>query len=250
MARPAKTDWAEVAAQYAAAQAETGIGAKEWCEQNGHSYQTARRYLKTRQQSPAQPEQFRAATGNAQKPVRKTAQNCAKPSKEVEQALDELIEDGDITPQQARFVTEYCKDMNASQAAIRAGYSEQSAGQLGWQLMQKPTIKAAIDRQLKAMAASQMITAERILAELALLGFSNLQDVVDDIGEAKPISQLSREHAATIKEIRVRGGENPETVVKLHDKQQALVKLGERLQLFAKPDKASQGAGVTYNFDW
>ena len=71
----AKTNWDQVAAQYAAAQAKTGISAKEWCEKIGINYQSARRYLKSRGQSPDKPDTFQAAAEIAQKKLRKTAQN-------------------------------------------------------------------------------------------------------------------------------------------------------------------------------
>jgi hypothetical protein len=71
----ARTNWDQVAAQYAAAQAKTGISAKEWCDKLGINYQSARRYLKSRGQSPEQPETSQAAAQSAQKKVRKTAQN-------------------------------------------------------------------------------------------------------------------------------------------------------------------------------
>ena len=71
----AKTNWDQVAAQYAAAQAKTGISAKEWCDKLGINYQSARRYLKSRGQSPDKPDTFQAAAEIAQKKLRKTAQN-------------------------------------------------------------------------------------------------------------------------------------------------------------------------------
>ena len=71
----ARTNWDQVAAQYAAAQAKTGISAKDWCEKIGINYQSARRYLKSRGQSPEQPDTFQAAAQSAQKKVRRTAQN-------------------------------------------------------------------------------------------------------------------------------------------------------------------------------
>src|SRR5574343_74236 len=73
----AKTNWEQVASQYAAAQAKTGISAKEWCDKLGINYQSARRYLKSRWQSPEQPDTFQAAAEIAQKKLRKTRKNCA-----------------------------------------------------------------------------------------------------------------------------------------------------------------------------
>ena len=71
----AKTNWDQVAAQYAAAQAKTGISAKEWCDKLGINYQSARRYLKSRGQPHDKPDTFQAAAEIAQKKLRKTAQN-------------------------------------------------------------------------------------------------------------------------------------------------------------------------------
>ena len=49
-----------------------------------------------------------------------------------------------MTPKQAAFVLEYLVDLNATQAAIRAGYSAETAGSTGWENLQKPEIQAAI----------------------------------------------------------------------------------------------------------
>ncbi len=73
----AKTNWEQVAAQYAAAHAKTGISAKDWCEKIGINYQSARRYLKSRGQSPDESATFQAAAEIAQKKLRKTTKNCA-----------------------------------------------------------------------------------------------------------------------------------------------------------------------------
>lgn len=72
----AKTDWTAIAAEYQRAHQTTGISAKDWCEQRNINYQSARRYLKTRGQSPAQPEKSRIAAQSAHKKVRKNAQSA------------------------------------------------------------------------------------------------------------------------------------------------------------------------------
>lgn len=71
-----------------------------------------------------------------------------------------------LTPRQAAFVREYLVDLNATQAAIRAGYAEASAGQQGEQLLKKLEIKAAVDEALAARAAKLEVTAEMVLAGL------------------------------------------------------------------------------------
>lgn len=53
-----------------------------------------------------------------------------------------------LTDKQRRFCEEYLVDLNATQAAIRAGYSEDSAGHIGWENQRKPEIQAEIARLL------------------------------------------------------------------------------------------------------
>ena len=53
-----------------------------------------------------------------------------------------------LTPKQKRFVAEYLVDLNATQAAIRAGYSEKRASEIGYQLLQKTTVQAAIQEAM------------------------------------------------------------------------------------------------------
>ena len=68
-----------------------------------------------------------------------------------------------MSPQEFRFVTEYCVDYNATQAAVRAGYSERSARTTGARLLQKANIKAAIADRQADLAVRAEITVEAIL---------------------------------------------------------------------------------------
>lgn len=72
----AKTDWAQLNAEFLQEHEATGISAKNWCDSRGLNYNSARRYLKTRGQSPAQPEKSRVAAQSAQSKMRKTAQSA------------------------------------------------------------------------------------------------------------------------------------------------------------------------------
>lgn len=72
----AKTDWAQLNAEFLQEHEATGISAKDWCDSRGLNYNSARRYLKTRGQSPAQPEKSRVAAQSAQSKMRKTAQSA------------------------------------------------------------------------------------------------------------------------------------------------------------------------------
>ena len=72
----AKTDWAQLNAEFLQEHEATGISAKDWCDSRGLNYNSARRYLKSRGQSPVQPDKSRVAAQSAHSEVRKTAQSA------------------------------------------------------------------------------------------------------------------------------------------------------------------------------
>lgn len=72
----AKTDWAQLNAEFLQEHEATGISAKDWCDSRGLNYNSARRYLKSRGQSPAQPDKSRVAAQSAHSEVRNTAQSA------------------------------------------------------------------------------------------------------------------------------------------------------------------------------
>lgn len=113
----AKPDWGELQQRFLSDHAATGVSPKDWCEAQGLNYATARRYIKK---------------PTAQKPAQKKLRTAQK-----EKCAEELVVDDDLTDQQRLFVAEYLKDNNATQAAIRAGYSKKTAEQIGYQLLQK-----------------------------------------------------------------------------------------------------------------
>jgi hypothetical protein len=81
-------------------------------------------------------------------------------------------------PRERIFVREYLVDLNASQAAIRAGYSRRSASRNTHKVFYRPRVKAAIAAAMAEREKKLEITAERVLRELALMGFANLRDYV------------------------------------------------------------------------
>jgi phage terminase small subunit len=84
---------------------------------------------------------------------------------------------------QARFVEEYLIDLNATQAAIRAGYSKKGASVQGATLLAIPKVRAAVEAALGDRTQRTEIKSDRVVAELALLAFSNIQNfAVDDTG--------------------------------------------------------------------
>lgn len=79
---------------------------------------------------------------------------------------------------QLRFVEEYCIDFNATQAAIRAGYSPESAHSMGCRLLKHRKVARAIRNRLDVLSKKSMLTAERIQSELACMAFVNVVEVM------------------------------------------------------------------------
>ena len=73
----------------------------------------------------------------------------------------------ELRPKQRAFVNEYLKDLNATQAAIRAGYKEKTAGAIGAENLQKPKIQQAIKEARADREKNSKITVEWVLARIA-----------------------------------------------------------------------------------
>ncbi|CAB5657344.1 Uncharacterised protein [Aeromonas hydrophila] len=84
----AKTDWAQLNAEFLQEHAATGISAKDWCDSRGLNYNSARRYLKSRGQPPAQSDKSRVAAQSAHSEVRKTAQSAQSAQAKGNEAKD------------------------------------------------------------------------------------------------------------------------------------------------------------------
>lgn len=84
-----------------------------------------------------------------------------------------------LTPKQQRFVDEYLVDLNATQAAIRSGYSRRSAAEQGHDLLRKPQVAAAVQAGQAARAERTGITADRVLTELARIAFADHRQLVE-----------------------------------------------------------------------
>lgn len=74
-----------------------------------------------------------------------------------------------LSPKQQRFVEEYLIDLNATQAAIRAGYSEKTANEQGCQNLAKLNISTAIKKAMDSRAEKTSITAVKVLADIELI---------------------------------------------------------------------------------
>lgn len=137
-----------------------------------------------------------------------------------------------MTKKQKKFVEEYLIDLNATQAAIRAGYSPDTAGSIGAENLKKPEIKSRIDKAMAERSRRTGINQDRVLQELARIGFAKITDVVDpETAEIRP--DASDDDLACIQSIKIKPNEfGTEREVKLYDKKSALVDIGKHLGLF------------------
>lgn len=103
-----------------------------------------------------------------------------------------------LTAKQAAFVAEYLIDLNATQAAIRAGYSEKTAPFIGSENLKKPNIDAAIQAAQQKRSDRTEITQDRVLEEYAKLAFLDPRKFYDAEGRLIDIPNLPAEVAAAI----------------------------------------------------
>lgn len=175
--------------------------------------------------------------------------------------------ENELTSKQRAFVREYLIDLNATQAAIRAGYSLKTAYKTGSENIKKPQVAAAISAAMNARAKRTDITADRVLQELAKIGFSDIRKAVKwhgslvteednpeggDVAVIKNIvtnnvevvssDQIDDDTAAAISEIsqNINGG----LKIKLHDKRAALVDIGKHLGMFVERHEHSGPGGA------
>lgn len=137
-----------------------------------------------------------------------------------------------LTAKQERFVAEYLIDLNATQAAIRAGYSEKSAHVIGPENLGKPIIAAAIAEAQAKRSERTQITQDMVLAEIARIGFSDLRKAVSWSGQTvtlKHSEELDDDTAAAVSEVALT---QSGLRIKMHDKLSALEKLGKHLGMF------------------
>lgn len=141
-----------------------------------------------------------------------------------------------LTPKQQKFINEYMIDLNATQAAIRAGYSQKNAGKIGPELLGKTRIAQAVAAKQQKLAEKTEVTAERIVQELAKIAFSNMQDYAEWSRRGvvlKDSTDIAPDKAAAVSELTETTTESGGSLkFKLHDKKGALELLGRHLGMF------------------
>lgn len=140
-----------------------------------------------------------------------------------------------LTEKQQRFVDEYLIDLNATQAAIRAGYSVKTANEQGSQNLAKLSIQQAIAEQMAERSKRTGINQDRVVLELAKIALVKMTDIVDSQGRIK--SDASPDDLACIESVKYKESESDtgssvEREVKIASKLKALELLGKHLGMW------------------
>lgn len=126
-----------------------------------------------------------------------------------------------LTPKQQRFVEEYLIDLNATQAAIRAGSTAKRAEQAGYEFLRNPDVKAVIDAALKERSERAEITADRVLKEIAAMAF---YDPAEFIAASREL-----DHGEDCRE--------GEGIISMNGKRYAVVGITSPVDIMALPEK-------------
>lgn len=140
-----------------------------------------------------------------------------------------------MTEKQNRFVEEYLIDLNATQAAIRAGYSVKTADQQASRMLTNVKVQTAIAKAMAERSKRTGVNQDRIVLELAKLAFVNMTDIVDKKGEIKDIAtadDLSCIESIKYKHSDTDSGSSVEREVKIGSKIKALELLGKHLGMW------------------
>lgn len=137
-----------------------------------------------------------------------------------------------LTDKQKKFIDEYLVDLNATQAAIRAGYKEKAAYRTGAENLRKPQIQEEIQKRMEERQKRTEITQDMVLQELAAIAFARATDYVSVMGgmvQVKDTDQLSDSQIAAIAGIK----ETQNGIeVKLGSKEKTLELLGRHLGMW------------------
>ncbi|WP_312588187.1 terminase small subunit [Comamonas terrigena] len=110
----------------------------------------------------------------------------------------------ELTPKQERFVAEYLIDLNATQAAIRTGYSAKTAASQGARLLKQGGVARAVQAAQQARAMRTEITQDRVLQELARIAFFDIRRLYRADGSMKDPCELDADTAAALASIEVK----------------------------------------------
>jgi phage terminase small subunit len=139
-----------------------------------------------------------------------------------------------MTELQKAFVREFLVDLNAAQAAIRAGYNGKAAALWGHRTLKRPDVSAAIAAQMDRRQRRTEVTQDRVVEELARIALLDVRQFYDEAGNLRDIHELPEQTAAALRGMDVVIESGGERVRKIHlaDKVKALELLGRHMGMF------------------
>lgn len=162
----------------------------------------------------------------------------------------------ELRPQIKRFCEEYIKDFNGTQAAIRAGYSKKTANEQSSQLLARLNVQDFLSKLKQKLSDKNEGLAQQVIDELKKVGFSNIQDYINEGNEIKDLTKITRDHASAVESIKKTvteftgsgesQGSKTSIQFKLYDKLSALEKIGRHLGIF-ELDNQQKAAVINVN---
>jgi hypothetical protein len=137
-----------------------------------------------------------------------------------------------LTPKQALFCDEFFKDFNATKAALRAGYSAETA--LSGYLMTLPKIKCHLQQRGAEAAEKAQVTHAMLLAELKVVGFARMSHFFGSDGKPKAMQDVDEDTKAALLNYTVTEDKQGTTTIKIrmNNKLSALDKLAKHLKFY------------------
>lgn len=159
-----------------------------------------------------------------------------------------------LTGRQRLFVDSYLIDLNATKAAIKAGYAPNNARKYAHQLMQMPHIEKAIADAFAARSERVQIDADWVLQRLSQEADADLADILDDKGAIKPVKDWPKVWrkglvaGIDVQELLVEGVKVGQIVkLRLSDRIKRIELIGKHVNVQAFRDQVHQTGAITLN---
>lgn len=157
-----------------------------------------------------------------------------------------------LTEQQQKFCDEYLIDLNATQAAIRAGYSAKTAAEQSSRLLRIVKVRNQIDKLMAERSKRTGVNQDRVIRELAKIAFVNPNDVINikdgSVKENANIDDLACIQSIKVKTVDGEKGYSEEREVRLNDKMKALELLGKHLGIFTEKIEEDLNVNIVVDY--